>query len=493
MKNTIIRGTIVLTIAGVITRLIGFYYRIFLSNAIGAEGMGLYQLVFPVAGLGFAICVSGIQTAIAKFVAANKNSSKTLIAGTTLSLLLSVLFTFAIFFNSHFVAERILLNAECEMLIKILVLSIPLSCVHSCINGYYIGLEKTRVPAFSQLFEQIIRVASVYVLIYLYHSAGKGVTPLVAMYGLVFGEIASVIYCLLSLVFAKHFHFLCTGLRNEFKKIVGFSVPLTANRILMALLQSGEAILIPAQLRVFGMSNSEALSIYGVLTGMALPIILFPSTLINSASTMILPSVSKAQSTGAEDTISKTISSSLEYCITLGIFCTGMFVFYGARAGSIIFHNDSVAHFIFILAWLCPFLYIATTMGSILNGLGKTTATSTQNTIGILIRILFIIFLTKYYGINAYLWSLLISQVYVSGMHLFSIRRMYKISFHFTDYICKPVFSIAISIGISLILFRQLAVYNLFSEIVQILIGAGIATALFFLFQILYRKDPKRA
>lgn len=488
MKNAIIRGTIVLTIAGVITRLIGFYYRIFLSNAIGAEGMGLYQLIFPVIGLGFAICVAGIQTAISKFVAANKNSSKTLIAGTTISLCLSILLTLVFFFNSHFIADRVLLNPSCNILIKVASLSLPLSCIHGCINGYYYGLQKTRVPAFSQLFEQIVRVASVYGVIYYYGIISRPVTAIVAMYGLFTGEIASVAYCLLSLIFEKHFKFRTTGLRKEFKSIVRFSTPLTANRILMALLQSGEAILIPAQLRVFGLTNSEALSVYGVLTGMALPIILFPSTLINSASTMLLPSVSKAQSKGANTSISHTATTSLKYCITLGIFSTGIFLCYGARAGTLLFHNDAVSHFIIILAWLCPFLYIATTMGSILNGLGKTTATSTQNTIGIIIRILFIIFLTKYYGINAYLWGLLLSQIYVCFMHLLTICRLYEIGFNAVDFIVKPAFSIIISLGISLLLFNRIPLIINISELLRITIGAALATVLFLLFALMYRK-----
>jgi len=63
-KNTIIKGTLILTFAGLLTRLIGFFYRIFLSKALGAETLGLYQLIFPVYGICFTIYASGIQTAI---------------------------------------------------------------------------------------------------------------------------------------------------------------------------------------------------------------------------------------------------------------------------------------------------------------------------------------------------------------------------------------------------------------------------------------------
>ena len=68
-KNAFLRGTLLLTIAGLISRIMGFFYRIFLANTIGAEGMGIYQLIFPVYSVCFSLCASGIETAISKLTA----------------------------------------------------------------------------------------------------------------------------------------------------------------------------------------------------------------------------------------------------------------------------------------------------------------------------------------------------------------------------------------------------------------------------------------
>jgi stage V sporulation protein B len=70
MKNVILRGTLLLTIAGVISRIMGFFYRIFLANTIGAEGLGIYQMIFPIYSVCFSLCASGIETATSKLVAA---------------------------------------------------------------------------------------------------------------------------------------------------------------------------------------------------------------------------------------------------------------------------------------------------------------------------------------------------------------------------------------------------------------------------------------
>ena len=67
-KSTLLTGTLFLTLAGILTRIIGFFYRIFLSRTIGAEGLGIYQLIAPVTAICFAFTAAGIQTSISKFV-----------------------------------------------------------------------------------------------------------------------------------------------------------------------------------------------------------------------------------------------------------------------------------------------------------------------------------------------------------------------------------------------------------------------------------------
>jgi stage V sporulation protein B len=103
MKNVILRGTLLLTIAGVISRIMGFFYRIFLANTIGAEGMGIYQLIFPVYSVCFSLCASGIETAISKLTAEKlavgkpSNALGILKSGSLLTLSLSLICSFVVF------------------------------------------------------------------------------------------------------------------------------------------------------------------------------------------------------------------------------------------------------------------------------------------------------------------------------------------------------------------------------------------------------------
>ena len=183
---------------------------------------------------------------------------------------------------------------------------------------------------------------------------------------------------------------------------------------MLNILQSIEAVSIPAKLLLYGYTTKEALSIYGVLTGMALPCILFPSAISNSIATMLLPAVAEMQSNDSSKAL-KTLTRKVSIvCIMLGSGCTVLFLVSARFIGETVFQSPLAGKFIFILAWICPFLYVSTTLISTLNGLGKTFLTLCINVLGLCIRIGGVFFLTPFYGIKGYLYGLLISQIVVT-------------------------------------------------------------------------------
>ena len=142
-KNPLLIGTFILTVTGLLSRFIGFVYRIFLSKVFGAEGMGIYQLISPVLALSFSLTVSGMQTAISKYVASEtsthdyKTSFRTLWTGFLLAMALSFGCMAYIYRYSEWIAVSFLLEERTAPLLRIISLSIPMATVHSCINGYF--------------------------------------------------------------------------------------------------------------------------------------------------------------------------------------------------------------------------------------------------------------------------------------------------------------------------------------------------------------------
>lgn len=441
-KNPLITGTIILTLTGMVSRLIGFFYRIYLSRLFGEEGMGIYQLLGPVMALTFSITAAGLQTAISKYVATEtstrdyKSSFRVLTTGLFISLFLSAICTWVIYRYSEWIASGFLLEERTASMLRIIALSIPLGAVHSCINGYFYGIKKTGIPSATQLAEQLCRVACVY----LADSAGArlGVAPHinVAVVGLVIGEGFAMLISITAVFIrfsrlsgekgtlraslskvAKPVPYYAT-----LKNLMTMALPLSATRIVINFLQSIEAIYIPNKLQAYGYDSVTALSVYGVLTGMALPLIFFPGALTNSICVLLLPMVSEAQDTGNREGVRRATRTSLIFSSVFGAFCTAFFLLTGRMAGNLLFNSRLAGHFIITLSFICPFLYLSSTMSSILHGLGKTGITFVLNVTALGMRLVFVFFLMPTFGIEGYLWGLLFSHLSTTGLEVLAVK-----------------------------------------------------------------------
>lgn len=528
IKRTLIKGTFLLTGAGMISRLIGFYYRIFLTHTIGAEGIGIYQLIFPVYTLCFSLTAAGIQTTISRLVAANDTEQKRQTQwsvyriGLALSLSLSLLASFVLYINAGWLSTAFLREPRCESMLQILAFALPLGAIHSCTCGYYYGIKHASIPAVTQLIEQLVRVSGVYLIVQICTSRHQLIDTDYAVWGLVLGEASSMLVSLTAIKYRQgRMHYeekkkkpIDTHVQNLQKRqkassqmlhsskkerlpskisifslIIRQSTPLTANRLCINLLQSAEAILIPSMLKLYGLSTSDALSTYGVLTGMALPLVLFPSALTNSVSVMLLPAIAKAQAQKQTSAICRTIESSMKYCLLLGIYCTGIFLFLGRDIGLTLFHSEEAGKFITTLAWLCPFLYVTTTLGSIIHGLGKTFTYFIYNCCSLIIRIGFVIFMIPRIGILGYLWGVLASQLLLTLLLWFCLNRQCQLTFHAWQWIVKPFFAIASGIAVCQLVTPCLCIAS-WHSIILLAIRGVIITSVFLIASIylgLYR------
>lgn len=181
-KQNFIKGTFILTCTGLASRVIGFFYRIFLSHSIGAQGLGLYQLMVPLQNLVLALTTSGIQTALNRLIASqtalkhHREAKNILCTGLLTAFSLSVGASWILYTNSDFFAGQILKQPLTEPLLQILSFSFPLSAIHSCINSYYFARKKTGIPSGLQLLEQLVRVGSSFLICRILISQNRPVT-----------------------------------------------------------------------------------------------------------------------------------------------------------------------------------------------------------------------------------------------------------------------------------------------------------------------------
>ena len=479
-KRAFLTGTLLLTASGFACRVLGFFYRIFLSRTIGAEGLGLYNMMHPVFGICFALCAGSIQTAISQYIASHSAKGRSIFrAGLLLSGGMSLALAWLICSQAEFLAGTVLMEPRCAPFLPLLGISVPFAAVHACINGYYYGMQKSRVPAFSQIAEQVIRMTVVFLIADYWTGLGHTITVHLAVMGHLAGEMASAAFTFLCLwicppqpecsfqrepalearIPVSHRKDLVSGHGGHGKSdsgsflatalpLLALALPLMANRLVLNLLASLEAIWIPSRLQMSGLTNGDALAVYGVLTGMALPFILFPSAITNSISVLLLPSIAQDHAAGRYQSIRSSIAMSLRYSMYMGIFSIGVFTLFGEALGTSVFHNEHAGFYIQVLSWLCPFLYLSTTMGSILNGLGKTQTTFLHNTLSLVLRIGFVYFGIPRFGILALLAGMLFCEILLALLHLAALHKSVPFSWDAWDMIVKPCIFLVIAVGI---------------------------------------------
>ncbi|MCD8083197.1 MAG: oligosaccharide flippase family protein [Clostridiales bacterium] len=510
-RRAFLGGTLLLTGSGFACRVLGFFYRIFLSRTIGAEGLGLYHMIHPVYGICFALCAGSIQTALSQHIASHLDrAKKSFRTGLLISLSLSVLLAWLICQNAAFLAETILLEPRCTPYLPFMGISIPFAAVHSCINGWYYGVRRANIPAWSQIVEQTVRMALVFLLASLWIREGRQITVLLAVIGHVIGEAAAAAFTVLCLLLRppllrKQSSAASSGRDDRRQKrqpadrtqpeaspsaarrhvasdaasLMTLALPLMGSRLILNILAGAEAVWIPNSLQQSGLSSSEAFAVYGVLTGMALPFVFFPSAIANSMAVLLLPGVAQAQAEGRQGSIRASITLSLRYSMYMGILCIGIFVLFGAPLGQSVFHSESAGQFIQILAWLCPFLYLAATLGSVLNGLGYTRTTFALNTGSMLVRIGFILIGVPRYGITACLCGMLASELILALACLLCLRAFVPFSWNAWEMIVLPALFLATAIGVHFFLIGVLPLPGWIPLFFQTMLQIGIVCTVY--------------
>ena len=216
------------------------------------------------------------------------------------------------------------------------------------------------------------------------------------------------------------------GMRKvTYGSLLAMVLPLTANRIVLNILQSVESVSIPARLKLYGYDTVTSLSVYGVLTGMAMPFIFFPNALTSSVAVLLLPMISESYALGDINSVKKYTIRTVKYSALMGFACLCIFVLLGQWAGSALFDSPLAGYFITTLGFICPFLYLDTTLSSILQGLGKAGHIFIMNVACLLIRLTFVFVAVPRFGIRGYLWGLLASQLAMGLLYLGCLRRFF--------------------------------------------------------------------
>lgn len=445
--QSFIKGAAILVIAGMITRVLGFVYRIYLSNFVGAEGMGLISLTGPVYSLIILTLTSGVSIAVSRLVAQEKARGNTCNLGhiTKMAALVvgfgGLIAALCLWGAGHFIANVLLKDSRTYLSLLALVPCIPIVACQSAVKGYFYGTQKVTPNAVANIIEQIVRIG--FVLLLLQFSMGMGLeyTCALVTVGSAVGEMFN-----LGVVFVAYLldrrktvrQGVLMRKRDVGRQIAGIAIPVSATRFLTSIMGTIESILIPRRLLAGGLDYTASLEALGRLSGMVSPLIFFPTFITSALSTTLVPAISEAVALKNYPLANRRISRSLQLSFTMGFVCMAVFFSFPHEIGSLLYAKENIGGMLYVMSFTCIFVYVQQTLIGILNGFNKQKEALVSSICGDAIRIGFVWFAVPTYGISGYVAGMITSSVVVCLLNLRMIMKTTGMSLPLRKWIIKP-------------------------------------------------------
>ena len=341
-KSLLLKNAFILTLTSFILRALGIFVRSYMSNKIGAEGMGLYQLIISIYVLATTFVTAGISTAVIRLVtdaiARNKSNAyikKVMIKCMCISLAVSGIAIVIFYSLAESISILWLKDVRCISSIKVLVWVLPFVSLSSCIKGYFIAKRRVLANSFSQLFEQFVRISFMFIFLEFFMEENLEKICMYVILSDVISEIAAWLFIYLK--YRKETKRLSYKEHNVFslKEFFQISLPIAINKYTTSILRTVENILIPNKLALFTLSREVALSEFGYLKGMALPLIFFPASFLTALSTLLMPETSEAATLHQGNKISRLVDRTFGFTLSSAILIGAIFFLYADRVGNI--------------------------------------------------------------------------------------------------------------------------------------------------------------
>ena len=417
IKTFIING-IILTATSLILRCISMFFNSYISQKIGAEALGLYSLVMSIYTLAITISLSGINLAATKIVTeeialGNFGSIRKIM---TKSLLFSIFFScigsILLIIFSPIICKTWLNNKISSLPFYIISISLPFISMSSCLTGYFSATRNTFKPASDQIFEHILKVLLISSFLKYFLPCGLEYICIALILGNIISEIISFFYIYILYKFDNKVFKNYRNTANSFeKRFLQIAIPVGLTSFIRSGLSTIKQVLIPKGFEKSGNSYEQSLANYGLITGMAMPLVLFPNVILISFSNLLIPEYTEFKAKKQYSRIHKNTKRILKYTLVFSIVMSIIIFIFAPQLSNYLYKSTNVIKYIKLLAPLIPIMYIDNVVDAILKGLDKQVSVLKINIIDLVSSIFLILFLIPKFGVYGYIFIIYFSEI----------------------------------------------------------------------------------
>ncbi len=474
MKNDIYRSAAQVTVFSTVEKGLSFLYRIALTRIIGAEGLGIYQICLTVFAVFLTAASSGVPVTVSRLMAKSdatgdrEGKHAAVTAGILCTLCVTVPAALILFFGKN-AFGFLFSDGRCADIFIILLPGLVLTSVYSVIRGSFWGNKQFLPYSVIELLEDAVMVICGVILI---RGAGDPVT------GARYATVAVLISYVFSFCVSLGWYFSTGGrLKNpksRLKPLISSSVPITAMRTSASLLNSAVAFLLPALLVSGGMGNSEAVSLYGVCLGMAVPMLFIPSSAIGSIAVVVAPELSENYYKGDTYAVKRDVEKSVCAAILIAVAVVPLLFALGGSISEFLYSSELCGQIVTVSAVIVLPMCVSMMTNTVLNSMNCEKKTLGYFCIGAAAMLASIVFLTRFIGVYSYILGLAASNLSSAVLNLRLLKKKCG-GASVLKYVFKGLAAIA---GASLFGVLATGILNhFFSPFVRIIIGAPLILA----------------
>ena len=445
-KLFLINGTI-LTSTSLLMKFAALIFNIYISNQIGSEAVGVFSLVMAVYLFFITVATSGLNIAVTVIVSEkfalnkNKQAIKAIRTCIFFSLLLGIAAGGLILLFSNFITSKCLHNMVSSRPLFYIAIGLPFIAMSSCISSYFTTVRKAYKNAISQVFEFTIKMFATIILLKINISNGVEAICISLILADVISEVCSFtlifILYIIDIRLKKLEDVRSFGQRFNILKI---AFPVAVTSYIRSGLSTLKQLIIPTQLEKSGISCSRALSQYGMINGMVLPVITFPTVLTDSYSMLLIPEFSTYVAQKNYKAINYIANKIFKITCAFTMCICSIFFIFSNDLGLAIYNNIEIGYYFKIFTPFIFFMYMDHIIDCILKGLNKQFGVMCCNILDLSITTCFVYFLLPVLGIKGYVLSIFFSEVLNFCISLFQLFKYSRIKPNLIDWIVVPLF-----------------------------------------------------
>lgn len=444
-KKFLINGSI-LTVTNIAMRSIGMAFGLYTSNKIGTEAVGVFGLIMSVYMLAITLATSGLNLACTTLVSKELsrdnfiNCFKIVKDCIFFALSVSLISSIIVILSSDLISHSWLNNMVSSIPLYLIAVGLPFIAISSVLNGYFMAERKAYKGAIAQFLELTVKIFITIILLNLYSLKNLESICSCLILADVISEIFSCSFLLILYKFDRVKYKKIDLLNSSYKKdIFKITFPVSITSYIRSGLSTLKDFIVPKMLVYYGLTYAMALSEYGRVTGMALPIIMFPNMCISAFSSLLVPEFSTLVAGGNKRRIITVCTKIFKIASFFAIIISSILISFSNEISYMIFNNLECSNLIKMLSPLILFICLDNIIDNILKGLNMQFEVMICNIIDLAITIILLCFLIPVLGVSGFIISIYISELFNFVVSYYQLRKITGFKIDAIHSIFKPV------------------------------------------------------